>query len=255
MMNNNSQPPMGKLDLIYRIFRLIFSKLSKLVDRIIYSKTAAALVSLVAAIIICVSINYDVIGTKLFDDKSTTVQINNVAVDTLYDSQKYDLSGVPSTVTVMLTGKATDIQVFRAKGEVKVVCDLRKNQEGDSSIALQVNNLPSNLNAKIEPSSVTAHLAERVSKRFSVLADIQPSSSMKQTDWDATLDTNSVTVTGTQEQVDSIRTVKAIIDATDQKNSFETSATLQAYDSKGATVDVQIDPGTVKAQVKLKNNQ
>ena len=251
MIDNNSQPPMGKLHLIYRIVRLIFSKLSKMVDHIIYSKTWAALVSLVAAVIICVSINYDVIGTQLFNDQSTTVQINSVEVDTLYDSEKYDLTGVPSTVTVMLTGKAADIQVFRAKGEVKVICDLRKNQEGDSVVQLEVDNLPSELDAKIEPATVTAHLAERVSKRFSVSAELYASNSSK---WNTpTLDTNSVTISGTEEQIDNIRYVKAIIDASNQTGDFETNATLVAYDSKGETVDVQIEPSTVKAEVSLKN--
>ena len=152
---------------------------------------------------------------------------------------------------MMLTGKSADIQVFRAKGEVKVVCDLRKNQEGDSVVQLDVDNLPSNLDAKIEPATVTAHLAERVSKRFSVSAELYASSTSK---WDTpTLDTNNVTISGTKEQIDSIRSVKAIIDASNQTSDFETSATLVAYDSKGETVDVQIDPSTIKAEVKLKS--
>ena len=114
-----------------------------------------------------------------------------------------------------------------------------------------MDNLPSELDAKIEPATVTAHLAERVSKRFSVSAELYASNSSK---WNTpTLDTNSVTISGTEEQIDTIRSVKAIIDASNQTGDFETNATLVAYDSKGETVDVQIEPSTVKAEVSLKN--
>lgn len=74
---------------------------------------------------ICVVINYEDISLKLFNDTRTTVDLRNVAVEVLADTDKYDVAGVPSTVDVSLTGDATSIQVFRSKGSVQVVADLK----------------------------------------------------------------------------------------------------------------------------------
>lgn len=68
------------------------------------------------------------------------------------------------------------------------------------------------------------------------------------------LDTMTVKITASQNQLNSIRIVKALIDCTGQIQDFEANATLAAYDAKGNRVNVSLSPDTVHASVKLAKN-
>ena len=77
----------------------------------------------------------------------------------------------------------------------------------------------------------------------------------KVSDFDTpTLDTMTVKITASQNQLNSIRIVKALIDCTGQLQDFEANATLAAYDAKGNRVNVILSPETVHANVKLAKN-
>ena len=69
------------------------------------------------------------------------------------------------------------------------------------------------------------------------------------------LDVSEVSIMGTQDQIDSIRKVKAVIDGSSEEGNFETNATINAYDAQGERVDVVIEPSQVKATVRLKNSE
>lgn len=249
--NKRSSGFLGKL---WNCVRFVFSKLNKGFDFVIYSNFGLGLITLAASIAICVAINYDTISSKVLNNSDISQEINNVSVDVLYDEDKYDISGVPSTVSVTLTGNATDIQVFRHQGDIKVQADLRKYDVGNNIIELSVENLPSNLHATIDPETISVDMEKKRKKNFSVSSEVLTSSKQKASDYTVTLDTNTVSVTGSTRDINAIRVVKAVIDAEDQADSFETDATLVAYDSKGMTVGVTFEPSTVHAKVEYKSS-
>lgn len=253
-MEQPNKKPMGFLNFGYHLLQFLFSKLNKIFDMIVFSKAGSIVVSLIASIIICLGANYEQIGMQLFNDSSTTAQVQEVPVETLYDSSKYEVSGIPSTVTVHLSGSAADIQLFRHQGDVTVVADLQKLEEGSNIVDLSVKNLPSRIKAVIDPATVTATLSKRITQNFDVVSELLVSSNRKESDYDTpTLSATSVKITGTQEQIDSIRTVKAVIDGSNQDGDIDTDATIVAYDAQGASVDVEIQPSTIHATVSLKN--
>jgi YbbR domain-containing protein len=59
-----------------------------------------------------------------------------------------------------------------------------------------------------------------------------------------------VTIKATKSQLDSIRTVKALIDTSGQNSDFSATAILAAYDSSGNKVSVSITPETVDVSVR-----
>ena len=67
--------------------------------------------------------------------------------------------------------------------------------------------------------------------------------------------TKTVMVKATQEKLNSIRMINAIVDTTGQVGDFETEAPLVAYDSSGNRVDVEMNPKTIRVSVKVKTQQ
>lgn len=255
METPNKKGPSVWIHELRSLMTLIFQKISKLVDRILFDKKGSIIVSLILSIMICVVINYEDISLKLFNDTRTTVDLRNVAVEVLADTEKYDVAGVPSTVDVSLTGDATSIQFFRSKGNVQVIADLKKYSEGENIINLKVKNLPDKIEAVIDPATIDVTLSKKVTKTFTIQPELLVGTNQKVTDFDTpTLDTMSVKITASQNQINSIRIVKALIDCTGQVQDFEANATLAAYDAKGNRVNVVLSPDTVHASVKLAKN-
>ena len=168
METPNKKGPSVWIKELHGLVTLIFQKVSKLVDRILFDKKGSVIISLVLSIMICVVINYEDISLKLFNDTRTTVDLRNVAVEVLADTDKYDVSGVPSTVDVSLTGDATSIQVFRSKSSVQVVADLKRYSEGENIINLKVKNLPEKIEAVIDPATIDVTLSKKVTKSFTI---------------------------------------------------------------------------------------
>ena len=249
MESPNKKSPSVWFNELRGLLTLIFQKVSKLVDRVLFDKKGSVIISLVLSIMICVVINYEDISLKLFNDTRTTVDLRNVAVEVLADTDKYDVAGVPST------GDATSIQVFRSKGSVQVVADLKKYSEGENIINLKVKNLPEKIEAVVDPATIDVTLSKKVTKSFTIQPELLVGSNQKVTDFETpTLDVMTVKITASQNQLNSIRIVKALIDCTGQIQDFEANAALAAYDAKGNRVNVTLSPETVHASVKLAKN-
>lgn len=252
MQKPENKGPVNIFSKIMELFQVIFRKFSKLFDRIVFNKKGSVLISFILAIMIVVPINYQDISLQLFHDTTTSVTIPNVSVEVLADTDNYVIDGIPSTVDVTIKGDATDLQVFRQQQNIKVNADLRKYTEGDVVIDLEVNQLPSSLEATISPSSVEATISKKITKQFTVEAELMMGPGQKQSDFSTpVLSETTVEIIASQSQIDSIRSVKAIIDTNGQNTDFETDAEVVAYDSKGNRVQVEINPTTVHATVSL----
>lgn len=230
------------------------SSINRYFDKIVFQKRGSLVVSLLVSIVICVGLSYQDISTQIFNNTSTSVVLNSVAVQTLVDSEVYDVSGIPSQVNVTLTGDVTDLQVFRKQNtDLKVTADLRKLKAGENIVDLMIANLPSQIQATIDPQVITVQITKKVTRTFSVSAELLTGDNKGVVFDQPSLELNSVKVTGSQAQLDSIRQVKAVVDASGQTESFTTNAQLMAYDARGANVNVTINPPTLKVKVQTKD--
>lgn len=252
----NKQKPENFFLRIQTIVKLILHKLSKSFDRLVFNKRGSMIISFVIAAALCVSIDYQTLSVHLFNDNTTTANLSDVPVTTKIDEENYLVDGVPATVDVSITGNATDIQVFRQQGNISVVADMLKLTEGKNIVDLRVNNLPSSLSATIDPASIEVNISRKVSKQFSVTPELVVGPNQDASDFKTpVLNTDTVTITASQDQLNSIRSVKAIVDTNGQSQDFEGPATLVAYDSKGNRVNVEIDPDTILAKVSLNTTE
>ena len=232
------------------------SKISKLFDRIIYSKKSSILVSFIAAVMICVAVNFDDITYVIFNKEDATLNVPAIPVEVNIDESKYQVSGIPETVDLVLTGNPVDIQVFRNKNTAKVEVDLRKFKEGTNEIPLQVKNIPPHLKADINPPTASVEIEKKVEKNFVIRPELLLGAGQKMDDFESpTLANRTVSIKATQGKINSIRRVEAIIDATGKLDDFEVNAPLVAYDTSGNRVDVEMDPSSVLVSVRLNKSK
>lgn len=242
---------------VQKEFGIIFSKFSKLFDRIIYHKTSSIIVSLLASIAICVSVSFDDLRYTFFNSEAATLNVPGVSVEVRADTEKYEITGVPSSVDMTLTGDPADIQAFRNQSNsALVIADLRDFTSGKNVCMLQASNIPSQLTVELNPSSVNVDVIPKLNKTFPIQLSLMVGNGQKESDFESMNSmTKTVMVKATQEKLNSIRMINAIVDTTGQVGDFETEAPLVAYDSSGNRVDVEMNPKTIRVSVKVKTQQ
>lgn len=237
--------------------RIIGTTASKLFDKIIYNRNASILVSILAAVIICVSVNYSELSSIFFNKEDTTLNLPAISVDVKMDSEKYAVTGLPGTVDMTVTGSPADIQVFRAQQQnISVMADLSGYGEGKNVVELRAMNVPDNLTVTVTPPSAEINLIRKETRTFNVKPELLLGSGQKVSDFETPeLSEKRVKITATPDALNSIRVVKAYVDASGQTGDFTTTATISAYNAKGERVAVNTVPETVQATVKAVTDQ
>lgn len=256
MAKHDEKPSISFIEKVTQILQAIFRRFSKLFDRVIFTKKGSVVVSLLLAIIIVISTNYEDLSVNLLHDTNTTTTISSVPVEVLADTDTYDIEGVPGSVDVTLKGDASSIQVYRSQQTIKAIVDLRKYNEGNATVDFTVSSLPSNIEATISPKSADVTISKKMTKQFTIQTELMLGTGQSNDDFETPeLATTSVEIKASKDQLNSIRCVKAIIDTTGYTSDFETEATLVAYDASGNKVQVDINPSSVLASVKFKQDE
>lgn len=187
--------------------------------------------------------------------------LTNIPVRVVYNSSAYVVEGIPETVDMTLIGKKSELYLARQLGDNEVVVDLTDYQASDKSVKVKLTyNKPiDNLDYQISPDYVTVTIKEKVSDNKTVTYDLlnqdelDPKLSVKSVE----LSKTDVIVRGSQETIDSIATIKALIDL--DNDDFTGSGTytidnltLIAYNNSGQIVDnVEIVATNINAKVVL----
>lgn len=237
----------------WRSLSWLLGRLSKLFDKIVYSKKASLVVSLLIAIGLCVSANYEDIYYQFFSHNESQLNISAVPVEVRYDEQKYEVTGLPSTADLTVTGNPADIQVFRTQNNAVIIADLRSLSSGTNEVELTAGNIPSQLRYEIRPANVKVDIEEKKSKAFAIEPELLLGTGQTAGEFQTpVLSVKNVTIRAASSKLDSIRSVKAIVDASGQTGDFTISAPLVAYDSAGNRVSVDFSVDSVSAEVKLR---
>ena len=241
----------GFLDRFLEVLYSFFRRFNKLFDRVVFNKAGSLIISLIASLVICIAIDYQDIRIELFNDTTTVVDLGNV--------NKYEVSGIPSSVQVTLSGEETDIEVYQKQHpNLTVKADLSQYKEGSYIIDLALEDLPSTIQASISPETVTATITSKRTRVFSVAPEILIGAGQKASDFKTpTLAVNSVTIRATADELNAIRFVRAIVDVSGftSGNSAKVNANVVAYDADGNRVQVEIDPTTIEATVEREDTE
>lgn len=233
----------------FRVVRMF----SNAIDRFMFNPKYGAVVSLLLAIVLYMTINSADMGS-LFTSKSENAQIlYNVPIVVDYNSDKWEISGIPETCEVIITGDQTTLTTQMNSSGYGVVANLSNLSAGTHTVNLSAEKFISGLKVTINPTNVTVTIKEKVTQNMDISYDFINLAKMDSIYALGTpvFENTKVAVRASQNTLDSVAFVKALIDVSGVAGDFSQSARLVAYDQNGEIVDCDIKPETVNVTVKV----
>lgn len=243
--------------IIYRISELVKSNSGRF-EKVLNRPNILIYISLFSAIII-----FLLIDTKAINLVTEEAEIiSGQQVEIIYNEEAYVVEGVPETVDITLIGRKSDLYLAKQLGEHKVVLDLSGYSTGQYKVKLKYNHSVESVNYKLDPSTITIKISEKVSAIKTLNYDLLNSDKLdnKLSIKSVELDRNEVIVKGSSEALESVTTVRALVDLkaynlTERGTYTIDSIVLVAYDSNGNKINtVEMVPTKVSASVVVDSN-
>ncbi len=228
----------------------IFRWFSTLLDKTLFNPRYTRLVSLILAIILYLIVNYNTNSSLHTTTLQQARSLNSVTVTANYNSDIFELDGLPATADITITGDASSVTAAAASGGV-VVADLEGLTEGTHEVKLEAQGFGSSVSVKIDPSNVILTLKKKTTRQFDVSYDFINRDKMDSIYSLGTpqFEYTKVNVRAAKDTLDSIAFIKALIDVSGQTADFTQEAKLVAYDANGQPVTADIVPSTVSVTV------
>ena len=200
------------------------------------------------------------IDSKVIDLTDHNAQIlEDQPVTVINHKKSYVVEGVPETVDITLIGSKSSIYLATQLGNHEVELDLSKYGVGTYKVQLKLSSSIDSVEYKIDPSTVTVKISEKVSSRKKLTYDLLNEDKLesKLSVSNVKLSDNTVIVQSSKEILDRVAVVKALIDASliDLKESGETTienVELAAYDALGNKINnIEIVPSKISATITI----
>ena len=221
--------------IIYRISELSKNHSGKF-EKVLNRPNILVYVSLFCAIFIFLLI--DTKAINLVTEEAEIISGQKVKI--IYNEEAYVVEGVPETVDITLIGRKSDLYLAKQLGEHEVVLDLSGYSTGQHKVRLKYNHSIESVNYKLDPSTITIKISEKVSAVKSLTYDLLNKDKLdsKLSIKSVELDRNEVIIKGSAEALESVATVRALIDLKaanlTEKGTFTVdSIVLVAYDNNG----------------------
>lgn len=223
-------------------------------ERILTNRQALVIISLV-----CALVTFFVI-----DNKFTTLVDNSAEVlygqqvKAIYNEEAFVVEGLPDSVDVTLIGRKWDVYLAKQYPADEVTVDLTGLAAGQHRVTLKYKQSVSSVDYKLDTSSVTIMIYEKVSETRELSTDIIHKDKLdtQLTIDSVTLNRGDVIIKGAEYKLKEVASVKALIDIENISNPKVGSITLTdiplvAYDKEGNIIDVEIVPEKVEAVIKI----
>ena len=224
-----------------------FRWLSSILDRLFFSSRYLAIFSLLLACLAYFVVTYDSSSSTL----SSSKVLSSVSINTRYNSESFEVSGVPSACDIVITGEAANVNnAASKKGYCQI--DLEGYTEGTHTVKLSAVGYGDNVSTIVSPSEVTITLKKKTTMQFELSYDFINQNAMEAK---YILGTpvfeqgNKINIRASQDTLNSIALVKALIDVSGVTGDFCIDAPLVAYDSNGQAVNAEIVPSSVTVTV------
>ena len=226
--------------------------LSGLVDRLLFNQRYSKIVALGLAVILYGSIN---LNSTLFETSisGSGKAINNVPVSIVANTEVYEISGLPETVTALIVGDVADIALTETQGQYKVVADLTGLAEGQHQISLIPTDFSPRLAVSVSPSTAIVTIERKTTQRFLLDYDFVNVNKMdlRYVLGAPELEVSEILVRASERTLESIAFVKAFIDVSGVDSSFVKEVPIVAYNQLGERVDAQVIPSVVRVSVNV----
>ena len=228
---------------------LIFRRITGLLNKLIFDSKFSKISSLIIAVIIYIAVNGNNSNNVQVSQAS---QITGIPVQVIYNSEIYEITGVPEKADVIVMGDMTDITLQKSQVNSKLTADLSGLTEGTYTIKLTPTNFISRLSVNvIDAPSITVTIKKKTSTRFNISYEFINTNAMDKiyTLAPPTFDTTEVLIRASQDTIDSIAYVKALIDVSGVTDTFTRDARIVAYNQSGEMVECDCFPEYVSSTV------
>lgn len=229
-------------------FRRISHFFSNIIDRLFFKEKYGWFVSLLAAIALFVMVSS---SEQLASSVRSSIELNNIEVEVLVNNDLYEIIGVPESVNAIVQGEFVDLTTIRNQGNYSVVANLSGLGEGVHLINLEPSDFSPRVRVVLSPSSTEVTIRRKISSEFSFGYDFINTNQLSNEFVlsEPEFNEDRVVVQASQETINQISHVKALIDVSNQTEDFEVDARLVAYNQAGQQMDIDIIPETVTAKV------
>jgi len=220
--------------------------------------------------LIVMSLIFAIICFLLIDNKVISLVeneaeiIKNIPVNLIYNEEAYVVENVPETIDITIAGRKYDIYLAKQLGEFAVELDLSKyNEAGTYKVYFTYSKSIDSVDYILDPSYLTVTIKDKVSEVHSVDYDLVSTDDLdKKLSVDSvTLDSTEVIVKGSQDTLDEISSIKALVsvsseDYTEEGTHEMTNIPLVAYNKKGEIVkNIEIVPQSLTGTLVLKSHK
>ncbi len=247
----NSDDGIKVTDKAYEALYRTLNSINAFLDRMLQSNFSMRLLSFMLAVILLFTINGSI--TNIFSTPNGGDYLYDVPIDVEGLQSDYDVVGLPETVNVALVGPTLDIYTTKITSNYNVYVDLSSLSEGEHTVELKSEGFPSDLQVMIVPQTVTVKITQKVTKTFELGYQFTNEDKMneKYSVSVESMEHNEVEVQGSQDNIDKITSVKAVIDLDGVTKNFDQKAKIHAYDRSGKEVDVDIIPSSVEVNCEV----
>lgn len=228
--------------------------MDNLIDKLIDNRWFIRVVALLLALLLFISV-YD--GEDLainVPQETETETITDVPVKSYYDTENLVVSGIPSTVTIKLSGPKNLLQQAKTSRSFEVYVDLSEAEIGKQRVPIEIRDVSDRLTVEIEPEYADVSLQEKVTQEFKVEPEYNSSLVADGYSADqAIVKPNKVKITGAKDVIEKITYVKATIDLDGKiEDTVTKEAKILVLDQELNKLDVILETDTVEVTIPVK---
>ena len=226
--------------------------LNKPLEGILRTKRSLIILSLIFAIVIFFVV--DRASTTLVETEAEVLY--NQPVTANYNDEEYVVEGLPETVDITMIGTKANLYLAKQLPSQNVTVDLSDLTPGVHEVKLSYKQAITAVEYKLDPSTVTVVVSTKQSATKDISYEVLNLGSLdsKMSVKDIELDTTNVIAKGTEEKLNKIATIKALVNISNLgdpvvgENSIKDNQVV-AYDENGKILDVELVPSKVNAKV------
>jgi YbbR domain-containing protein len=120
-------------------------------------------------------VNYDSMASVYTSTLKYSKTIEDVQVTAQYNTDTFELSGLPASANVTITGDATNVTNAAGITDAVVVADLDGMTEGEHTVKLKTDGYGSNVTTVVNPSTAVITLKKKTTQQFDISYDFHQS--------------------------------------------------------------------------------
>lgn len=228
----------NKYDSLAGHFIRAFKFLNRKIDFILINTVTAKILSFSMAILLFFAVSNSQ-ETNMFGRTDGGLVLNSIPLEVLYDQDKYVIKNIPELIDVSLIGEVEGIMRTRNARNYKFVADLRQYTAGPRQrVDIVYTGIADNVEVRFDVPFYYVDIFERVEGEFEIQPEIirrDINNNLVYIIDDLSID--RVKVKDSQEHLDMIGSVRALVDVKGRSKDFTTNVNLMVYDLEGQVMN------------------